>query len=195
MITKFGIFETKTSNTNLSSDDDILYAIRNDDFIFVKDFITRHKNDLDSYFHQGENLLMYVISGEYNNKFAKMFIDAGIDLEYIAEDLNDYNTLMITIDYVNKEIAEILIQKGVDLTYTNNDGENVLYIAIGRGLEKIIKILLDRGLTIEYDAFEYLLDSFENIDSTDSYAIFLNQVFPKLFNKYMMNKKSKEYNI
>jgi ankyrin repeat protein len=81
-----------------------------------------------------------VLTGQYD--IVKQHIDAGTNIN-LKEPMSGATPIMSAITFNQIEIAELLINRGPDLTLKNNDGSSPLHIAAFFGRIEIVQLLID----------------------------------------------------
>lgn len=104
---------------------------------FIKDFTKQLKNN--------------------NHDWLESVLRQNIDLNQYL-DSNSNNLLILSIFYRNYWFSKKLINAGIDVTHTNNDGLCALELAIQLNCLRIIKLLLNKKETIFFnrDGFNVL---------------------------------------
>jgi ankyrin repeat protein len=91
--------------------------------------------DVNIVINSGENLIM-LLHGYNNNfiykiydcdKFVKLFIDSGCNINYINQKNNNMTPLVMAIEYKNYELCNSLIKYGADVNHITSDCYTVLH--------------------------------------------------------------------
>jgi ankyrin repeat protein len=107
--------------------------------------------DLNITNKNGEHSLHIAILSDYkNNMFdiIKLLIEKGVDLNIIST-LSGYNPLTTSINKKNIEVAKLLIEKGANIDFQNDNGISPLMVAIAGNLYELIKLLIYLNVNID----------------------------------------------
>ena len=77
----------------------------------------------------------------------KGLLDAGIE-DMNEADSSGNTVLHYAVQAGEKDIAGLLVDRGVDINAKNNDGMTALHIAASKGNAGIVKLLLDKGADV-----------------------------------------------
>ena len=93
-----------------------------------------------------ENYINFLKKKEYHKAIEFISkIDTGINE---IKDKFGYTMLYFAVLESNKEIIELLLQKGADINKQYVNGNTVLHVAIKKNSPEIIKLLLNKGADI-----------------------------------------------
>ena len=99
------------------------------------------------------------------------FVSRGADLNYT--DSSGYNILMLALDWSEYDIAEALVDAGIDLGPVDQDSTSMLEYALNDGApESVIRKILNKGgLAVARDAGFDLYEYVEYSDDDSIYAL------------------------
>ena len=91
-----------------------------------------------------ETILSYSIKNNNIGVSNLILTSPIIDLDYQDKSGNTY--LHLAVNYHQKELIKILIEKGIFINKQNNDGNTALHLAYINNDDSIIKLLIDNGI-------------------------------------------------
>ncbi|ORX71730.1 ankyrin [Anaeromyces robustus] len=109
----------------------------------------------------GYDLLLDAIDNNSDQKFIEYCLELYSDLNYNTISLStplchNINPLYIAVDHGNFAIADILIEKGVNINYTDNSGGNIISYLLKRSLNmEKLKYILDKSVLINADLYNF----------------------------------------
>lgn len=114
--------------------------LKNDDFLSVKKYI-KDGADVNDANETGESVLAYALRNRCDMDLLMLLIDNGSDIfDFDDEGVSIFD---MSITYNNIEMVEYLIDKGVDVNFTNRRSRfTPLMAAAAYGRVEIAKILL-----------------------------------------------------
>jgi ankyrin repeat protein len=97
----------------------------------------------------GRTPLVLAVQGNYG-EVASVLVEAGSDpnTPYVDDEGDKHNLLFDAIMVENEDFALLLIAKGADIYYTDEKKVSTLLQASHRGLEKVVKALVERHASI-----------------------------------------------
>jgi len=102
-------------------------------------YLIEHGADISKVNENGETLLFDVCNKSFLNYLSKY--------RYDIKD-NNYTLLFEASLRRNKAVLKYLVEQGIDINKTNNDGNTVLFEVCSRGNEALIKYLVELGADI-----------------------------------------------
>ncbi len=122
----------------------LLIASNFGDYKMIKLLIDNNVN-VDCKLKDGTTAIFLAALG--NKEIVKLLIDSGIDINH--KHITGYNSLMIAIKSHHSDIAKELILCGIDInTFSWDEGETALSLAILHDNIEIVKLLLERGVKV-----------------------------------------------
>ena len=88
--------------------------------------------------------LLNIAARNESVEFVQWLLDKGADINAISED-RGYTAIMDAVWRGNKEITELLINKGAELNTICKEGQTMLVLAVGANKTDICKLLADAG--------------------------------------------------
>jgi len=184
----------------------------------IVEYLIEKNVDLDKYNAEGNNALMIsIIEKEYG--ISKILLQTDINIDTYNND--GENALILACQKDNDEIIKLIINKIPEINHTDHEGYNSLFYSVLNNNFEIVKLLIDNNIDLSHvDEYErsvldvlfdekniekYNVDMIKTLeeegvqfdfDKVDDINInIVGEIFPEKYKKYMMSKKSSDFNL
>ncbi len=159
----YDTFEQETPDFDINSE--LMLAVYNNAHIREINELLDRGADIESTDENGMSLLHIALKYESDIEIVEYLVQKGINIE--SRDYLGNTPIMYSIETNAYNDTKFLIEKGADLTITNNFGESPLYIASKNADKELIKLLLDNLEIIDDAHIQEIIINILNTDDID----------------------------
>ena len=169
---------------NLDKNNALMISIKEKEYDITK-MILETNIDINAYNHQGENALILACVMN-DDEIIKLILEKHTEIN--QSNYEGYTALFHSVKNNNLEITKLLVKNNIDVDVVDDYERSVLdFIFNNRDIKnydvELIKYLDKIGVPFD---FEYVDDI--NIKK-------VSEIFPDKYKKYMINKKSSDFNL
>lgn len=156
------------------SGQDAINAIKQDNYVVLKKFLTQ-SNKPDSLYGISKIPLLHYAVSLNKLKAINIIIDAGANIEMV---FNKETPLMIAVLFNQKQSVYTLLEKGAKINGHNDEHETAFILAAKENNVAMMKLLYDRGadITLKDNKNKEAIDYAYKMQNIDAYNFLKNKV-------------------